>query len=154
LGEYHWKYRFRQIYQRQEGQWMTPVELFQPYYSNILANYIATHSTTTTTKTLPLPNSHDHDHQCHNHRPKSPHQIQIVEFGGGRGTNVNCLLTHLKECHPHVYENVQYMVVENSPTLHQLQWELVKQGDHGDKVHLIQGDITDVAEGRYVYLFH
>lgn len=135
LGDFHWKYLFRNIYDQQQGQWMTPVELFNPYYSNILANFIAkqakaNYGDSTSSDQIALG------------------EIHIIEFGGGRGTNANCILSHLQKHHPDIYSRVQYFLIDSSPTLHQLQYDLVKQGSHGDKVQLIHRDIMDIAEGR------
>lgn len=42
LGEWHWKRVCKDLYERDQlGQWLTPVELFRPYYSQVFAEYVA-----------------------------------------------------------------------------------------------------------------
>lgn len=69
LGELHWKYKFDDIYKKQQGQWITPVELFFPYYSNSLGTYIA--------------NQIIEDENNNNEEKEFYDEIQIIEFGGG-----------------------------------------------------------------------
>lgn len=121
FGEWHWKRTYRRWYQEQQGQWLTPVELFAPYYSQVLAEYcIAT-------------NIHDTD-------------FEIVELGGGRGTNASGILTHLQQSHPDAYERLsRYTIVDSSPTLHELQQERLSK-DHASKLRFELKDLTNVAE--------
>lgn len=120
-GEWHWQRVYQKLYRRTSGQWLTPVELFQPYFSNILAHFIAHHSRTN-------------------------QKIQIVEIGGGRGTNANCLLHALQTQAPDVYEQItQYTLIDNSPTLLELQQETVSQ-EYRDKMAFRHLDLLQVAE--------
>lgn len=41
LGRWHWQIVHRYLYRKQTGQWLTPVELFRPFYSRIVGNFIA-----------------------------------------------------------------------------------------------------------------
>lgn len=120
FGEWHWKRTYRRWYQEQQGQWLTPVELFAPYYSQVLAEYCI--STIRDT------------------------EFEIVELGGGRGTNASGILTHLQQSHPNAYERLsRYTIVDSSPTLHELQQE--RLGDnHASKLHFELKDLTNVAE--------
>ena len=141
FGEYHWKRVFKQIYEQQKGQWMTPVELFYPYYSNILANFIAT----------------QHRNQTHridgnNEQSISENEVHIVELGCGRGTNANCILSYLHEYHPELYSKCTYYLFDSSHTLHSLQNDLLGKSQHGDKVKLILKDLVEVAEGNAPFL--
>lgn len=72
LGKYHWQYIYNKLYKNQRGQWLTPTEIFQPYYSNIIANFIAREV------------SCNYDNTVNN---GDKGKIQVVELGGGRGTN-------------------------------------------------------------------
>lgn len=129
LGEWHWRRTFSKLYKEQAGQWLTPVELFRPYYSQILANCIAREA---------------------NDAPR----VDIIELGGGRGTNARCILDHLQQHHPDVYKGTQYTIMDSSPTLLELQRDVLlkKSPDHERAVQLKQIDMMDVAERRVNFL--
>jgi len=136
-GEWHWRRVHGQLYARQEGQWLTPVELFRPHYSAVVANF------------------------CASEAAKHAGPLEIVELGGGRGTNARCLLEHLRSRHPDVHRRLRsYTVVDSSPSLHRIQRELLlsphrKDQEKGHVEHdsvpidCVVKDLTDVAESRY-----
>ena len=130
-GEAHYRRLYRQQYEAQRGQWMTPVELFRPYYSYCFADYIAQDYLSTSDQVV-------------------AERIDVVELGAGRGTNADALMTRWKAKFPDLYEKLRYTVVDSSPTLHQLQQKVFGEGIHGDKVEVRLVDLTEVAEGRYV----
>lgn len=129
-GGWHWRRVYGKLYQQQEGQWLTPVELFRPYYSNILANFILE-----TTKTAA-----DND------------KIEIIELGGGRGSNCELILTHLKKSQPQFYDRVSYTIVDASPSLQDLQQQILGCGDHANKVKFLRRDLLDVSEQTCTFL--
>lgn len=126
LGEWHWRRLFRKLYEQREGHWLTPVELFRPHYSNILANFVA--------DTVADNNS-------------IPSAIDIIEIGAGRGTNASLILSHLRETQPEIYSALTYTLVDSSPSLHKLQQETLASGDHADKIKFELKDLMDVAVG-------
>jgi len=148
LGEWHWRQQYGELYKDQEGQWLTPVEIFRPYYSRIIANYIAQQASCPAEK------------------------IQIVEIGGGRGTNAMHIMDYLHDKHINIYNKIgSYTIMDASPTLLQLQQKVLLGEDidayngensagadllstrrHKDIVHLEQKDMLDVAEGRAPFL--
>lgn len=132
LNEWHWKQKYKQVYKEQQGMWLTPVELFRPHFSNVLANFVSD-SMTTSMSNL------DGDGG-----------FEIVELGGGRGTNANAVLNHLRDCHSDMYDRLDsYSIFDTSSTLHDLQREVLIDGSqHADKVKLINIDMMNVAEGR------
>lgn len=132
LGEWHWRRVYRSAYEGQEGQWLTPVELFRPYYSRCLANFIA--------------------YASRHNGETFPGRLHVVELGGGRGTNANLILSHLRQNYADVYDNVDYTIFDSSPTLHRLQEEAVSAGEHGDKVNLSLEDMADIAENKSPFL--
>jgi hypothetical protein len=140
LGEWHWRRVYKKLYLEQEGHWLTPVELFKPYYSNTLANFVATSVGTAT---------NDDDTQktaLTNSSTSNLGRIDVVELGGGRGTNAKLILDHLKEAHPLVYQRVNYIVMDSSPSLLQLQKETLLASVHADRVQFESKDMLDVAE--------
>ena len=126
LGQWHWRRVFKKLYEEREGHWLTPVELFRPHYSQILANFCDS--------TVGKSSSVD--------------AFEIVELGGGRGTNANLILTHLQETQPRLYDALTYTLVDSSPTLHQMQQEMFSQSEHADKVQFERKDLLDVAEKK------
>ena len=136
-GAWHWPRVFQKAYDEREGHWLTPVELFQPHYSNILANFVA-HAMEGMYGPL---NNVDSSSSF-------PPTMEIIELGGGRGTNAKLLLSRLRETQPHLYSNLTYTLIDSSPTLHTLQMETLSNGDHADKMKFEQKDLLDVAEER------
>lgn len=126
MGEWHWRRVYGQLYREQQGQWLTPVELFRPYYSNILANFVAEQY-----------GSDDGDAEVH-----------IVELGGGRGTNAKCILSHLQQTHPCLYDRVTYTIIDSSQPLMDLQQEVLSSCDHSEKIDFAFQDLMDVAEEK------
>eukprot|EP00536_Pseudo-nitzschia_multiseries_P011797 jgi/Psemu1/244096/estExt_Genewise1.C_4210022 len=128
MGEWHWKRVFQRIYEEREGHWLTPVELFQPHFSYVLGDFCA--------------------HTSHEAHGSTSKPFEIVELGGGRGTNADWILSYLQEFKPHVYSSLQsYTLVDSSPTLHETQKERFLRGPHADKVRFELKDLSDVAEG-------
>ena len=134
LGEWHWKQVYRRLYRDQQGQWLTPVELFQPYFSNILAEFVAQNTRYRTDGNV--------------------EPLEIIELGCGRGTNAQCLLTHLQTAHPAVYDRLSsYTLVDASPTLHELQQQRLLNSSvvdtlHSDKLRFVQQDLSEVADSK------
>jgi hypothetical protein len=129
LGEWQWKRIHRQLYEEQQGQWLTPVELFYPFYSQILAEF------------------------CVNQKGLSSDQFEIYELGAGRGTNAIGILSHLQQRYPDTYERLnRYTLVDSSPTLHDLQVQTLLPSGHISKCDFLQRDLTDVAESKSVLI--
>ena len=134
FNEWHWKQTYKRVYNERQGMWLTPVELFRPYYSNVLANFVST-SITATMENLQM-DSHT--------------SFEIVELGGGRGTNAKALLDHLKDYHSDMYERLDhYTIFDTSSTLHEVQRNvLIDDSVHAGKVNLKNVDMMDVTEGK------
>jgi SAM-dependent MidA family methyltransferase len=124
-GEWHWMRSYQRLYEEQVGQWLTPVELFKPHFSNILGNFIIQNDSS------------------------SNNLVEIVELGGGRGTNACFILDYLQKTMPDLYERATYTIIDNSAPLLELQKETISQhGNHMAKVNQRQLDLMDVAEKR------
>jgi hypothetical protein len=131
FGDWHWRRVYGQLYQEQEGQWLTPVELFRPYYSQILANFVY--------ETCVTANGNN--------------TIDVIELGGGRGTNAQLLLSHLQQTEPEFYNKIDsYTIVDSSPTLLRLQEQTLLAGPHASKIRFEQKDLLHVAEDGSVPL--
>ena len=70
-GEWHWKQTYKRVYKEQRGMWLTPSELFTPYYSNILADFVAQ------SMNISLRNLRTYKN--------NEGKFEIIELGGGVG---------------------------------------------------------------------
>lgn len=131
LGEYHWKRLYRRLYDENKGQWLTPVELFKPHYSNILGDYVI---------------------ERFGSILHFSSGLEIVELGGGRATNAVIVLDYLREKRPDIYEVVTYRIIDSSPSLHQLQKDIIATTDHAERVVCQLKDALDVAEGKFDFV--
>jgi len=123
LGEFHWKRKFAQLYKEQHGQWLTPTEVFRPFYSHVMARFMAQHV---------------------NHEDP----LTIIELGGGRGTNALCIMDFLEQTYPQLYDRTSYTIYDASPTLLDLQRETLAASSHGAKVQCCDRDLVEISEGR------
>lgn len=103
---------------------LTPVELFQPWYSFAIANHLLT--------------AH---HKYLQRQKKQTDRLRIVEVGGGNGTNAKCVLDYLKVLRE-VYSSVQYTLVEISSGLAEKQQKLLDQS-HPGKVTVVNQDFLE-----------
>ena len=147
LGTWQWRRLYAQLYEKQEGQWLTPVELFRPYYSNTFAEFVVQAAAAAGESNGNGENRADDD-------GSSSQELHVVELGGGRGTNAAHILSHLRDAHPTIYQNVKYTIFDASPTLHELQKQVVLHEHHhsADQISFVLRDMTDVAEGQADFL--
>lgn len=127
-GQWHWMRLYRRLYHQSQGQWLTPVELFQPHYSQTIANYII--------------------ESCNCNQPQPRGTIDIVEFGGGRGTNARHVMDHLQARRPDLYERASYRIIDASLSLHKFQQNVLQSTPHADKYKFSCQDLLHVAEHR------
>jgi SAM-dependent MidA family methyltransferase len=100
--------RVRRLYQEANGAWMTPVELFRPYYAQGIARWLV------------------ESHKSGNYSSKP---LCIFEVGGGTGTCALNILDYLQDNHPDLYKDATYQTIEISRELAKLQRErLAKHG--------------------------
>ena len=128
-GEWQWRAYLTTLYQtntaKQQGQWITPVELFQPYYSQILGQYCIT-----------VFERQQAEQQQQQKPKKKRYQYEIYELGGGRGTNAHWILSYIQEKKPEMYQQLTYTIVDSSSSLHALQQQtLVSRTDDRIVVH-------------------
>ncbi|ETW03116.1 hypothetical protein H310_05540 [Aphanomyces invadans] len=111
-GEY--KAALAKLYQADKEAWMTPVEVFYPYYSHAIANYMLM-------------------------APFTTDKLTIFEIGGGAGTNAKCILDYIQEQAPALYEQTSYTLIEISPRMAARQSERIK--DHAGIATVVNADI-------------
>ncbi|GAM25665.1 hypothetical protein SAMD00019534_088400 [Acytostelium subglobosum LB1] len=109
------------LYRQSQHSWFTPVEIFQPYYSNAIGRYIIeTFTKSQTTAGAPL---------------------KIFEIGAGSGTNALCILNFLRSQHPELYATTQYTIIEISRLLAEKQLERIKAEHPNIKVQVYNTSI-------------
>ncbi|KAJ8603079.1 hypothetical protein CTAYLR_006680 [Chrysophaeum taylorii] len=89
-GEREYKQAVASAYAAGTGHFLTPSELFAPWYSQGIARWIL-----------------DHHHE----------PLRIVEFGGGSGANAKHLLDFVRATAPDVYARAEYLSVDVSATM-------------------------------------
>lgn len=81
------------LYRAEEHAWLTPVEIFAPWYSYAVAHWIL---------------------ESHRHSAEEGEELQIFEVGGGAGTQARHTLDYLRENAPEVYQCTRYTDIEVS----------------------------------------
>ena len=137
-GEWHYRRVLGRLYEKQEGRWLTSVELMRPHYSQTLANFVANQ--------VAANDNYDKDAAEKQPIEKS---LDIVEMGGGRATNASIILSHLQKTYPDIYDRVNsYTMMDASPSLLELQQQTMREGEHFDKMRFELKDLIDVAEEK------
>jgi SAM-dependent MidA family methyltransferase len=77
-----------------ENQWVTPCELFKPYYGYTIANFML--------------------NQMEDMRLKK-NQLRVLEMGPGTGTFADSMLDFFKNYNLDIYREIEYIFVEISP---------------------------------------
>lgn len=83
-----------------QTSWLTPSEIFTPFYGKAVANFIL-------------------DKRSQAADPREP--LRIFEIGGGTGTLARDILSHLRAAVPETYSKTEYVCIEISPQLAELQ---------------------------------
>ncbi|RLN75570.1 hypothetical protein BBJ28_00012836 [Nothophytophthora sp. Chile5] len=119
-GEY--RVAVDELYKQSPEAWLTPVEVFAPYYSHALARYMM-------------------------NSPFFHKQLEIVEIGGGSGTNALHILNYLKDHAPDVYAKTKYTLIEISPVMAERQRRRVVAA-HPTQCQVINQDILTYADSH------
>ncbi|GIL75540.1 hypothetical protein Vretimale_15115 [Volvox reticuliferus] len=125
-------------YQELETSFLTPAELFSPWYGACIARHIV-------------------EHRRH-HLAMEGQPLLIVEVGGGNGTLARDILDWLRDNRPQDYRQTSYTCLEISTSLAARQYDkVVRQGGHGGRFHLRRGSGLDPAtwgpERRWEHTF-
>ncbi|CAL8470142.1 g9684 [Coccomyxa elongata] len=124
LGQADYLSAVKEHYNHLQASWLTPSEIFTPYYGCAIANFIL-------------------DKHSQMAEPGTP--LRIFEIGGGTGTLARDILDHLRASVPDVYREVDYRMVEISPVLAQLQERTVADvGGHSDHFQVECRDAADL----------
>ncbi|GLI61912.1 hypothetical protein VaNZ11_004435 [Volvox africanus] len=125
-------------YQELETSFLTPAELFSPWYGACIARHIV-------------------EHRRH-HLAAEGQPLLIAEVGGGNGTLARDILDWLRDNRPQDYHQTSYTCLEISTSLAARQYDkVVRQGGHGGRFHLRRGSGLDPAtwgsERRWEHTF-
>ncbi|EFA74866.1 hypothetical protein PPL_11900 [Heterostelium album PN500] len=118
-----------ELYKDSQHSWFTPVEIFQPYYSNAIGRYIIEKYNNSKMK-----------------QEKKP--LKIFEVGAGSGTNALCILNFLRDQHPNLYATAQYTIIEISRLLAVKQLERIKVEHPNIKVQVYNTSIFNWTHKR------
>ncbi|GFR52698.1 hypothetical protein Agub_g15325, partial [Astrephomene gubernaculifera] len=113
-------------YQELETSFLTPAELFSPWYGACIARHMV-------------------EHRRH-HLGMEGQPLVVVEVGGGNGTLARDILDWLRDNRPQDYRQTSYTCLEISTSLAARQYDkVVRQGGHGGHFHLRRGSGLDPA---------
>lgn len=91
--------------------WFTPVEVFKPIYSESIARFLI-------------------DTHLNKRNGSTTKELNIIEVGGGNGTNAQGILDFIKQNEPGLYENTKYTLIEVSPVLAKKQRQRLIDAGH------------------------
>ena len=91
-GYYDYRQEIERVYP--ENAWVTPCELFKPFYSYTVANFML--------------------NQMENMNEQN---LKVIEIGPGTGTFADSMLDFFKNYDLNMYRNTEYVFVEISPQL-------------------------------------
>lgn len=112
------------MYQDIDG-FMTPVEIFKPYYAQALAKYMI--------DVLKGRN------QLDSFSANTP--FVVTEVGGGNGSCAVGILDYLRDNYPGLYENTIYEIIDVSRPFHEMQKKVLAH--HGQHAKLINQNIFE-----------
>jgi hypothetical protein len=96
-----------------QASWLTPSEIFTPFYGRAIANFIL---------------------DKHSQMADLGSRLNILEIGGGTGTLARDILSHVQTAAPQTYADCSYTSVEISPQLAEVQQRAVSDtAGHGTR---------------------
>ncbi|KAN0031719.1 hypothetical protein ACTFIV_005585 [Dictyostelium citrinum] len=112
------------IYKSLEHAWLTPVEIFKPYYSWSISNYIIEKF-----KQIQI--------------NQADAKLKIYEIGAGSGTNALNILNHIRDNHKEIYDAMEYKIIEISKPLAQKQLTRIKQSHPKLNINITNANILE-----------
>jgi len=103
------------LYSQLEHAWLTPVELFKPYYSRSISRYIV---------------------EKYKQRKDLDAPLKIYEIGAGSGTNALCILDFIRDNHSDLYSTMEYNIIEISKLLAEKQLQRIKNKHPNVKINI------------------
>eukprot|EP00210_Caulerpa_lentillifera_P005922 g5662.t1 len=126
LDESSYRLKIKKLYKRVPGSWLTPVEIFSPWYGNAIADFI-------------IKRAKDEEME--------DRSLEIFEIGGGSGTCMADILNRIKTKRPSLYNITKYTCIEISPRLAEAQVKKAKSHSFGsDHWEVICADFLELNE--------
>jgi len=126
-GEAEYRLMLKDMYAKRGCAWLTPCEIFAPWYSFAIANYI-------------LKNRTGRLQSAGSAQDAQP--LRILEFGGGNGTNMGLMLDFIKSVDPQLYERTYAVLVDISEAMSERQRSHV-DGKHPGRCSFVRADMSD-----------
>ena len=125
IGEADYRKSLAEHYSHSNRSWLTPVEIFQPYYARAIARSV-----------------------IERHRRLYPGEpVQVLEFGGGNGTCAAGFLSCMAAEFPDEWRKLQYTLVEISEPLAAAQSERLRaSGIIPSRFEVLHEDVITWAE--------
>jgi hypothetical protein len=111
--------------------WLTPSEIFQPYYGYAIANKVVNRFKT---------------FECE--ATLHPRPLIIYEVGGGSGIVAADILDWLRRVKPSIYSTCEYTILEISNGLHERQKKILSSRGHSQRAKSILVDATDLRNAN------
>ena len=133
LGRNEYETAVRAHYDAGGRGWLTPSEIFQPYYGQALAHKLVTRLNSYSSKSL-----------------KSSHPLIIYEVGGGSGVAASDILDWLRRVKPSIYASCEYTILEISQGLNKRQQEVLSKRGHSHRAKSVLVDATNIYNSRSI----
>ena len=117
-GVAEYRLMLKEMYEKRGVAWMTPCEIFAPWYSYAIADYVL------------------------GEREDKNAPLNLVEFGGGNGTNMMHILDFIKLRNPELYDRTNAVMIDISPAMSNRQRELIEP-KHPNRIRYVRTDMTD-----------
>ena len=127
LGHMEYKQVLAKLYAQSEHAWLTPVLVFQPWYSYAIARWLV--------KALMALRARGGQHIA------AP--LVVYEVGGGTGTNARHICNYVRANAPQLYRGMSYTILEISPSLHERQMKALSA--HAAVARSIVADATNLS---------
>jgi hypothetical protein len=99
LGEIEYRHVVAQLYKEGGSAWLTPSELFHPWYARAVARYVVDHLK----------------------KSQPTKKLRVLEVGGGNGTFALGFNDYIRTHHQDIYRDLEYTLVEVSQKLAEVQ---------------------------------
>ncbi len=146
LGSLEFRQRVQEIYASSAQEWLTPSELFAPYWSHGLAEYIlqayqqlvSPGQATAASESVGMDGVPDP-------AGETLPPLHVYEIGAGTGTNALHFCTYIQQYYPHIYDCLRYTIIEISEPLAAKQYALLRAAGHARVVRSVIGDASQIA---------
>ena len=144
LGSLEFRQRVQEAYAASDQEWLTPSELFAPFWSHALAEYVVQAYLDLVQPSQRLAAAeglHNMDGESVGLGQDLP-PLHVYEVGAGTGTNALHFCSYLQSHHPHLYPHLRYTTVEISAPLAAKQRALLAQAGHGAVHVALEADVA------------